>query len=88
MQGRGSEEAWGWEISAFGEPKDRGWSGEQRTRKLPCLPSSAAPSAPHPHLQGKETIERNLDIKWASDSVRAAQALRPAASCTSAPSDP
>lgn len=54
-----------------------------------CLPSSTAPSAsPSPHLQGKETTERILEAKWASDSVRAAQALRRAASCTSATSGP
>lgn len=38
------------------------------------------------YLHGKETTERNLEAKPASDSVRAEQALRHAASCTSGPS--
>lgn len=44
------------------------------------LPSSATPQPLLPHLQGKATTERNLEAKWASDPVRAAQALRHGAS--------
>lgn len=75
-------------MSAFGEPKVRGWSGEQRTTKLPCLPSSAPHQLPNLPPRERNYREKPIEVKWAPDSVRAAQALRPAASCTSAPSGP
>lgn len=77
--GHGVRGGSGTEVSAFGELKGPGRSGAQRMQ-------------PHQpllfYLQGQETLERNLEATRAPDSVRAAQALRRAASRTSAPFPP